>query len=41
MEDKDVVKMWGKYFLALVVKVAAAWFVILAAVDLYYWLFVY
>jgi len=40
MEDKEVVKMWGKFFLALVIKIVAAWFILLAAAGLY-WVFVY
>ena len=39
MEDKEVVKMWGKFFLALVIKVVEACFIILAASGLY-WVFI-
>lgn len=35
MKDRDVIKMWGKFFLALMIKAAAAWFVVLAAIGLY------
>ena len=38
MEDREVVKMWGKFFLALITKAAAAWFILLAAAGLY-WVF--
>lgn len=39
MEDREVVKMWGKFFLALMVKVVAACFMLLAVAGLY-WVFI-
>jgi len=40
MEDKEVFKMWWKFFLDLVIKMVAAWFILLAAASLL-WLLVH